>query len=101
MHGLTWNVIGTQYCVQVNDIKGVCNYNKVIKAMHGWHIMAEGQHKKKKLVVFTRDFQSRDEWILWGKALEEFKLNAINSKDKILKYPKMGKQDKKSKTKKN
>ena len=101
MYGETWCQGDTNYCVQINKIKGKRNYNKVIKLMDDWSLTGEGvSGKQEYLLIFSKNFNSRDEWVLWGKGVDMFKLNAVNQKGSTLKYPKMGKQAKKTKTKK-
>jgi hypothetical protein len=96
MYGETWCQDGPRYCAQFTNVKGVRAYNKLIKTMSSWKLSAEGTcGKNKKVLIFVRDFSSRDEWIAWGKTITDYKLNAVNAKGKILKYPKMGKQPKK------
>jgi hypothetical protein len=69
--------------------------------MDDWSLTGEGiTGKKEFLLIFSKTFGSRDEWVLWGKGVDAFKLNAVNQKGTTLKYPKMGKQTKKTKTKK-
>lgn len=100
MYGETWCQFDTQYCVQINKIKGTRNYNKIIKLMDDWSLTGEGVSGKKEYVlIFSKTFGSRDEWVLWGKNVDFFKLNAVNQKGSTLKYPKMGKQTKTKKTK--
>ena len=42
MYGETWCQGDTNYCVQINKIKGKRNYNKVIKFMDDWSLTGEG-----------------------------------------------------------
>jgi len=89
-----------EYMLQVNNISGKRARNKTLKAVQGWKIFGEGHcpGNKKELLIFTRKFDTMQEWIKWAKQFP-FNLQELNRNDEP-KPIKLGLQYQKTKRRK-
>lgn len=74
MKGVAWKVFRKDdrffYVVQLNEIKGKREENKIKKIFKEWRFHGEGFDPKKKEVtlLFRKGFSTEDEWKAWARS---------------------------------
>ena len=76
MKGVAWknlrlNMTGAEcvYVLQVDEVKGIREGNRLMKILDGWHITGTAYDPKSKTesYIFRRGFNTENEWKSWAR----------------------------------
>ena len=66
----------TEYCIQVENIKGKRKLNKVLKILSEWTVIGDGYNAKTKefTYIFAKPFDNTGAWQIWA---EKFPIHLV------------------------